>query len=476
MRCVLALWAAVIAGAVFGRIIEKEPEILNRDPSLNLEQANDYNREFYRTSSLVGLSQLEQLNENPYFFAGSVKTNSRSDRRVSNVASGFSNQPTSHVTNETAKEYVKKYISDSFQYTSGLHTTIQRFEPLQFMNIYDNSQVPLGANIIGVIQGKEWGTPNDKPLVVGAHWDTVNFTPGTDDNGSGVAAMLETARAIAHSACKPKYTIIFVAFDLEEVGSQGSLIFIKEYLMKVLKLNFPKEVGMAAFQGAFIMDTIMDFNDTEYSQTFPTDWSLVVPDVYDEVANEKYKGDFLSMIYRRDVDNRLAEKFHFHWGKSNHDQKFKLKPIPLMLTADLPELEILADHLNFLRSDHARFWYMNDSAVPHTLNAVLMTDTGPYRGNMRNCYHTVCDGPEVSLNANPDNIKFLEKITQALTDTIVDMSECDLGESNNTREPYSSNVYLSTGSVNVKNSSPRGIGSPLKYLMNFVKWMQPKNP
>ena len=148
------------------------------------------------------------------------------------------------------------------------------------------------------------------------------------------------------------------------------------------------------------MDTIMDYNNTEGSQTFPTDWSLVLPDVYDEVANENYRGDFLSMIYRSEVDHRMAEKFNKHWSKSIHDPKFRIKKFPLVLKADLPELEDLADHLNFLRSDHARFWYMNDTEVPHTLNAVLITDTGPYRGNMRNCYHTVCDGPEVSLIFN----------------------------------------------------------------------------
>lgn len=67
---------------------------------------------------------------------------------------------------------------------------------------YDNGQVPTGVNIIGVIRGTEWGSTLDRPVVIGAHWDTVNFTPGTDDNGSGVAAMLEAARAIAHSECK----------------------------------------------------------------------------------------------------------------------------------------------------------------------------------------------------------------------------------------------------------------------------------
>jgi len=38
--------------------------------------------------------------------------------------------------------------------------------------------------------------------------------------------------------------MIFVAFDLEEVGSQGSLVFVKDYLMDVLKdKNVPQEVS-----------------------------------------------------------------------------------------------------------------------------------------------------------------------------------------------------------------------------------------
>jgi len=143
----------------------------------------------------------------------------------------------------------------------------------------------------------------------------------------------------------------------------------------------------------------MDFNDTDGSQTFPTDWSLVLPDVYDTVADSQFRGDFLSMIYRRDVDRRLADKFKYHWTKSSHEKRFKLTDFPLILGSQMPPLDVLADHLNFLRSDHSRFWYMNDTAVPETLSAVLMTDTGPYRGNMRNCYHTVCDGPEVNKSA-----------------------------------------------------------------------------
>ena len=62
------------------------------------------------------------------------------------------------------------------------------------------------------------GTGRDRPVVVGAHVDTVVGSPGADDNGSGMAALLEVARMITSAGCGFQNTIIFVAFDLEELG------------------------------------------------------------------------------------------------------------------------------------------------------------------------------------------------------------------------------------------------------------------
>ncbi len=69
----------------------------------------------------------------------------------------------------------------------------------------------------------EWpGTTRPREVVlVGAHHDA--FFAGADDNGSGVAALLATARAVTrHRFAR---TIRFVAFDLEERGSLGSTHF-----------------------------------------------------------------------------------------------------------------------------------------------------------------------------------------------------------------------------------------------------------
>ena len=42
------------------------------------------------------------------------------------------------------------------------------------------------------------GSPNDRLFLIGAHYDTVRTTAhGADDNGSGVAAMLQVVKQIA---------------------------------------------------------------------------------------------------------------------------------------------------------------------------------------------------------------------------------------------------------------------------------------
>ncbi|UCD18182.1 MAG: M20/M25/M40 family metallo-hydrolase, partial [Candidatus Zixiibacteriota bacterium] len=67
----------------------------------------------------------------------------------------------------------------------------------------------------------------DKLIVIGGHYDTINFesdplifAPGADDNASGVAAVLELARILKD--VDTKKSILFVAFSAEEVGLVGS--------------------------------------------------------------------------------------------------------------------------------------------------------------------------------------------------------------------------------------------------------------
>lgn len=56
----------------------------------------------------------------------------------------------------------------------------------------------------------------NRRLVLGAHYDVFRNQPGADDNASGVAGLLETARLIMQRAPKIDYRIDFVAYSLEE--------------------------------------------------------------------------------------------------------------------------------------------------------------------------------------------------------------------------------------------------------------------
>ena len=97
--------------------------------------------------------------------------------------------------------------------------------------------VPL-RNVIGVLRGSNaaWA---GQSAVLGAHYDHLGFGwpdvhkgdegrlhPGADDNASGVAVMLELAKALAAGE-RPQRTLVFVAFTGEESGLQGSKHYVE---------------------------------------------------------------------------------------------------------------------------------------------------------------------------------------------------------------------------------------------------------
>lgn len=80
----------------------------------------------------------------------------------------------------------------------------------------------MGYNIIGTIEGK-----SDETIVMGGHYDSVSAGPGAGDNGSGTATLLELARVMA-SQPQPEHTLVFIAFDAEELGLLGSRAYVNE--------------------------------------------------------------------------------------------------------------------------------------------------------------------------------------------------------------------------------------------------------
>ena len=155
----------------------------------------------------------------------------------------------------------------------GIMTAAQTFVPHGLSDTRKGEKLK-GHNMIGLLPGSAWGTEHDRILVVGAHWDTVKNTGGLDDNGSGVAVMLELARVLYHGDCQNEFTMILVAFDLEEFGSQGSLVFVQDFLIpKILEAG-----GYPQFTGAIILDSLLHHNSSASSQDIEKEWIGQVPD------------------------------------------------------------------------------------------------------------------------------------------------------------------------------------------------------
>ena len=63
-------------------------------------------------------------------------------------------------------------------------------------------------------------------LLIGAHYDSVEDSPGGNDNASGTAVLLDLARVLSTYVLPEDLTVYFVAFGAEEDGLRGSRHFV----------------------------------------------------------------------------------------------------------------------------------------------------------------------------------------------------------------------------------------------------------
>ena len=158
-----------------------------------------------------------------------------SDRLMSHIRS-LQDVRTRHIlsTQSSATHGIgaaRKYIKDQLEiFRSASGGKLYPFE-LSFEAYFSQDEQPTRQyNIVGAISGTE---VNAGTIIVGAHYDSIGtprdsdtvFAPGANDNGSGVAAVLEMARIM--SASQYKATVMFVFFSAEEFVRQGSISFAR---------------------------------------------------------------------------------------------------------------------------------------------------------------------------------------------------------------------------------------------------------
>lgn len=196
-----------------------------------------------------------------------------------------------------------------------------------------------------------------KAILVGAHYDTVAFSPGADDNASGVAVVLEVARLLG-SRPTPR-TLQLAFFDKEEAGLLGSQAFVS------------KKARLQNLGGAIVMDMVGYACYTSGCQKYPAGLPVTPP---------SDKGDFLAVV--GDTEHLpLLNAFQNSQNIPSIALNKEKSNLPSVLTLPIPLKGLLTP--DTLRSDHAPFWYQG-------VGAVLVTDTANLRTPH---YHKPTDVP-----------------------------------------------------------------------------------
>ena len=150
--------------------------------------------------------------------------------------------------NSDAIQNVKEYISEYFGNLGYDKIEYQKFEYNNENN--ENAIVDgIGENIIVT---KNSSIDTTKNLIISAHYDSTEDSVGANDNGSGVAAVLELARILKDTEIP--YNIKFILFSGEEKYMLGS----RWYVGKLTEDERKQIIGVIN------IDTIAEKSDLGY--------------------------------------------------------------------------------------------------------------------------------------------------------------------------------------------------------------------
>jgi len=190
---------------------------------------------------------------------------------------------------------------------------------------------------------------------------------------------------------------------------------VREYLI-------PTElVGRkATFLGAYVIDMALNYDPNPGSQTLPRDIMIACPGVTSKIAQDGNRGDFIAVWMRKGIDGHIYKKLMEEWGSNS---KYKLRAFDPILPGGEPSPSDLYRYGTFTRSDHASFWYHKHPSFKNTLNAILLTDMGVWRGERGSkCYHNWCDDTSLLTERN---LKFLKNTIDSLSRVVMNPPNLD---------------------------------------------------
>jgi hypothetical protein len=141
--------------------------------------------------------------------------------------------------------------------------------------------------------------PDAETIVVGAHYDSAEDTPGANDNASGTASLLELARLLPDLKGKAGKRIRIVFFVNEEPPYFATADMGSARYARMLKERGERVRAM------FSLETMGFYSDTPGSQKYPMPLNALFPNTADFVS-------FVGMLGSRELVHDAMRSFRAH--------------------------------------------------------------------------------------------------------------------------------------------------------------------
>ena len=206
--------------------------------------------------------------------------------------------------------------------------------------------------------------------MVGAHYDSAIGAPGANDNGSGVAAVIELARLLGDLKARRPGASASCCSSTRSCPISAPTRWAAGNTPRALAARNERVVAM------YSLETIGWFASEPGSQRYPFPFGLLFPD----------RGDFLAFVGMLDARPLLRASI----GSFRSHTQFPT--IGGVAPAFIPGIDF---------SDHWAF-------AEHGFPAIMLTDTAPYRYPH---YHTFRDTPDkVDMDKLARVVKGIERM------------------------------------------------------------------
>ena len=211
-------------------------------------------------------------------------------------------------------------------------------------------------NVVGVKRGAK--SPN-AVVILSAHYDSTDRScPGADDNATGTAALLESARVLSTRTFDK--TLVLACWDEEERGLVGSQAYARaaadDTSSKIAMMFGYEMIGFTA--------------KTKGAQQIPFGFGLMFPKQVAALKARGSPGDFITLVYdNNSLPERAAQAFIGAAAKID---------LPVIALPVLNTLKNTWAMKQLRRSDHASFWSYN-------LPGMMITDSSNFRNPNYHC-------------------------------------------------------------------------------------------